>query len=102
MRMEPLDRTTSVIITTSLGFSHRHTRRAYIDRRNPSSTYLTTSVLTYKDLPVISFDVVYVSGLTNSFDDESDVKIASSFPSFVYEDGELERGWMTWSRTSEL
>ena len=78
--------------------SHRHTWRAYTDRKTPTETYIKTSVLAYTDSRVVTFDVEYVTGLTNN---EDKVDVVSSFPSFVYEEGELERGWMTWSGNSK-
>ena len=62
---------------------------------------METSVLIYDDLPVVSFDVEYVSGLVNHFYDEGEIGTISTFPSFIVEKGEVDRGWMTWYGNSK-
>ncbi len=80
----------------------RHIWQAYTDSGNPTETSIKTSVLLYRDMPVISFDILYLSGLSSDPSNETEVKVVSSFPSFVYEERELERGWMTWSGNSKF
>ena len=62
---------------------------------------LETSVLIYEDVPVVSFDVEYVSGLSSGVSVGDKNSTLSSFPSFVVERGSVERGWMTWSGNSK-
>ena len=56
---------------------------------------------TYEVHPVVTFDIVYIKGLTKAADPDNDKGTLSTFPSFVVEEGKLERGWMTWSGNSE-
>lgn len=63
---------------------------------------IETAVNVYRDVPVVVFDLVYITGLTNASDPlAKEEGTLSSFPSFYVEDGEVEKGWMTWSGNSE-
>ena len=65
----------------------------------PAEIKLETAILEYYFAPVIAFDIVYLTSLSNSGSEMDGV--LSSFPAFVLEEGETERGWFTWSGNSE-
>lgn len=72
---------------------------------NTSDTELKieTAVLVYDFLPVVAFDIVYLTAVTNNGSESDKTEgVLSSFPSFVLEEGDVKRGWMTWSGNSEL
>ena len=60
-----------------------------------------TAVLVYQEMSAVAFDIVYLTGLSNASDPEKGDGVLSSFPSFVVEEGTVERGWMTWSGNSK-
>lgn len=57
--------------------------------------------MVYKDVSVVVFDIIYTTGLTNASDPGNGEGTLSSFPSLAVEEGEVERGWMTWSGNSQ-
>ena len=82
----------------------RYVYAGYINDTAPSSLKVETSVVTYLEEPVVVFEVVYVTGLTNASDPKTSSNgILSTFPSFYVEQGPegTEKGWMTWSGNSE-
>jgi hypothetical protein len=64
---------------------------------------IKTAIYTYPDTPgVVSFDITFDFNLFSYKHSESSwTGVISSFPSFVVEQGNVERGWMTWSGNSE-
>ncbi len=77
-------------------------RHAWKPAELVGTPYIETSILTYEDVPVVSYDIEYSSGLGNSFYKEDDLMTISTFPSFVVENSPLQkRGWMTWSGNSK-
>ena len=62
---------------------------------------LETVINVYNEFPVVTFDIIYINGLTNASDPKSKKGTLSTFPSFVVEAGKVEKGWMTWAGTSE-
>jgi len=62
---------------------------------------IETLVSVYDSIPVVTFDIVYIKGLTKAADPDTNDGVLSTFPSFVVEAGKVERGWMTWSKTSK-
>jgi len=83
-------------------YLYRCTWTAYQNKTTPTNVDMETMVSVYDKFPVVTFDIVYLKGLTKAADPDSDKGTLSTFPSFVVEAGSLERGWMTWSGSSEF
>lgn len=56
-------------------------------------------MIIYEEENAVSFDVVYISGLSDAADPQGEGAL-STFPSFVIEEGPERKGWMTWSGNS--
>jgi len=82
--------------------SLRFTWTAYKNKGTPTAVTLETAINVYNESPVVTFDIIYIKGLTNSSDPKSKKGALSTFPSFVMEDSKVELGWMTWAGTSEF
>ena len=74
---------------------------AYSDNDTPANFTIETSVSVYRNEPIVAFAVVYISGLTNASIPDTPAQAVSTFPSFVVEEGGLERGYFTWAGNSK-
>ena len=52
-----------------------------------------TCVSVYRDEPVVYFSIVYTTGLTKA---NTSKGVLSTFPSFIVEDANMKRGYVTW------
>ena len=66
-----------------------------------SSLQIQTFVNIYDRVPVVEFGLAFVGRATNTNISNYVNRTLSSFPSFVVEEGEVERGYLTWSGNSE-
>lgn len=75
---------------------YRFTWQAFSGVNTPMNVKVETSVNIYKDEPVILFSIVYANGLTNASISNTSNSVLSTFPSFVVEDANMKRGYLTW------
>jgi hypothetical protein len=62
-----------------------------------STLRFMTVISVYDEVPAVLFDVVFLDKATNTNISDCVNLTLSSFPSFVIEDGPVERGYVTWS-----
>ena len=68
-----------------------------------SNVKVQTTTYMYPDIPdLIAYETVYVSGLSSSAIANTTDQTISTFPSFVIEENNMQRGWLTWSGGSEF
>lgn len=65
------------------------------------SLHAATSIRVYDEIPAAVFTITYLTGATNTSIPSVNDRSISSFPSFVLEDGEVDRGYLSWSGNSE-
>jgi hypothetical protein len=70
--------------------------------KGASSPALTTMVSVYEQVPAVLFVLVFNDKATNTNTSSNVNSTLSTFPSFVIEEGPVERGYVTWSGNSEL
>ena len=64
---------------------------------------MQTVTYTYPDISdLFTFEIVYVSGLSSSAIANTTDQTISTFPSFVIEESNMQRGWLTWHDNSRL
>ena len=66
-----------------------------------SNLALTTMVSVYETVPAVLFVLVFKDKATNTNISNNVNGTLSTFPSFVIEEGPVERGYVTWSGNSE-
>ena len=66
-----------------------------------SNLALTTMVSVYETVPAVLFVLVFEDKATNTNISNNVNGTLSTFPSFVIEEGPVERGYVTWSGNSE-
>lgn len=67
-----------------------------------SDLHFLTSIDVYDEVPVVGFSLVLLDDATNTNIGQFTYnQTLSTFPSFVIEDGPVERGYVTWSGNSE-
>lgn len=67
-----------------------------------SALQFLTSIVVYDEVPAVVFSLVLLDNATNTNIGHSTYnQTLSTFPSFVIEDGPVERGYVTWSGNSE-
>lgn len=66
-----------------------------------SSLQVQTYVNVYNEIPAVEFGIEFVNEATNTNISDYLNRTLSSFPSFVIEEGPVERGYLTWSGSSE-
>ena len=67
-----------------------------------SSLQVQTYINVYNEVPMVEFGLAYVNKATNTNISDYLNRTISSFPSFVIEEGSVERGYLTWSGSSEF
>ena len=70
--------------------------QAFSDEKTSLNVKVETSVSVYRDEPVIYFSIVYTSGLTNASIPNTSNSVLSTFPSFVVEEANMKRAYLTW------
>ena len=92
--------------TTSSGSDKLGTYTAYQYEWKATGGASTLEILTYINvydkLPAAVFALVYLDKATNTNISNYVNRTVSSFPSFVIEDGPVDRGYVTWAGNSEL
>ena len=68
--------------------------------KGASSLTLTTTVSVFEQMPAVLFVLVFNDKATNTSSNVNST--LSTFPSFVIEEGPVDRGYVTWSGNSEL
>lgn len=69
---------------------------------NSSSLRLLTSIVVYDEVPAVLFSLVLLDKATNTnIGHLTYNQTLSTFPSFMIEDGPVERGYVTWSGNSK-
>ena len=76
---------------------YRLSWQAFTDDNSPTNIQVETSVSIYRDNPIALFSIVYTNGLTNASIPNTSNQALSTFPSFVIEDMDMKRGYLTWS-----
>ena len=66
-----------------------------------STLRFMTVISVYDEVPAVLFDVVFLDKATNTNISDCLNLTLSSFPSFVIENGPVERGYVTWSGNSK-
>lgn len=67
-----------------------------------SIPHFLTAINVYNEVPAVLFSLVLIDKATNTNIGKSTYnQTLSTFPSFVIEDGPVERGYVTWSGNSE-
>ena len=74
----------------------RFTWQAFSDESTSLDVKIETRVSVYRDEPVVYFSLVYTSGLTKASMANVSTSVLSTFPSFVVEDANMKRGYVTW------
>ena len=66
-----------------------------------STLHFLTAINVYQEVPAVWFALVFLDKATNTNIYDYVNLTLSTFPSFVIEDGPVERGYVTWSGNSE-
>ena len=76
----------------------RFTWQAFSADNSPTNIKIETSVQVYRNKPIVYFTIDYISGLTNASIPGVINQALSSYPSFILEDGDMKKGFVTWSK----
>ena len=74
----------------------RFTWQAFSDESTSLDVKIETCISVYRDEPVVYFSLVYTSGLTKASIANVSTNVLSTFPSFIVEDANMNRGYLTW------
>ena len=66
-----------------------------------STLRFLTVITVYDEVPAVTFDLTFLDKATNTNISDCANLTLSRFPSFVIEDGPVERGYVTWSGNSK-
>ena len=72
--------------------------QAFSADNSPTNIKIETSVQVYRNKPIVYFTIDYISGLTNASIPGVINQALSSYPSFILEDGDMKKGFVTWSK----
>ncbi len=82
--------------------SYQYTWKAQSDKNTTKATLeVLTMVNVFKDIPVVLFEAIFLSGASNTSIANVTDRSISSWPSFVVEETGVERGFLTWSGSSK-
>ena len=80
---------------------YRFTWEGYSDEKTPANFVIETSINVYRNGPVVYFSLLYTSGLAKASIPDDPTQTVSTFPSFIVEEADLKRGYLTWAGNSK-